>query len=170
VDYFDTFGTVMEMLAAIAQKELDGTPLTTEENTFIQEAIYSDWTGAPCSPLPLVPPQGWYSSLTYGGLDGRHDPEHMVVDYHTAPSDCMGNPVGWVLHAGTGWADLAIVTAPTPDGKVTAFVGPVMSYYEYTTTNFKRLTDEEWQSTYLSKASRPEWVSSYLANSKGEQR
>jgi hypothetical protein len=93
----------------------------------------------------------------------------MVVDYHTAPSDCAGNPVGWVLHAGTGQADLVIVTAPTADGKVTAFVGPVMSYYEYTTTDFKRLTDEEWRYTYLSKATRPEWVSSYLANSQGEQ-
>ena len=62
-----------------------------------------------------------------------------------------------------------IVTAPTPDGKVTAFVGPAMSYYEYTTTGFKRLTDEEWTWTYLSKATRPEWVSSYLANSQGEQ-
>jgi hypothetical protein len=56
VDYFDQFGAVMEMLAAIAQKELEGTPLTTEENTFIQEAIYSGWTG--CG--PPVPPQGWY--------------------------------------------------------------------------------------------------------------
>jgi hypothetical protein len=96
-------------------------------------------------------------------------PDQVVVDYHTTPSDCVGNPMGWVLHGGTGRADLAIVTARTSDGEVTAFVGPVMSYYEYTTTDFKRLNDEEWQWNFLPRAKRPGWVSSYLANSQGGQ-
>ena len=87
----------MEMLAAIAQKELDGTPLTTEENTFIQEAIYSGWTGGRCSPLPLVPPQGWYSSLTYGGrLDRRPGANGGRLPYRTfglhRESSRMGSP------------------------------------------------------------------------------
>jgi hypothetical protein len=165
LDYFDTFGTVTEMLATIAQKELDGTALTEEETTFIQDTIYSDWQWGLCG--PPIPPQGWYSSLTYGAL---LDPEQLVADYHTAPSDCAGNPTGWVLHAGTGPADLAIVTAQTTDGEVTAFVGPVMSYYEYITTDFQRLTDEEWQNTYLPLAARPEWTNSYLADGAGESK
>ena len=78
--------------------------------------------------------------------------------------------MGWVSHAGTGPVDLAIITATLPDANTAAFVGPVMSYYEYTTTGFQRLTDEEWESTYLSLATRPDWTNSYLADSSGELR
>ena len=94
--------------------------------------------------------------------------ECVVADYHTTPTDCAGGLTGWVLHAGTGPIDLAIVTAQVPEGETTAFVGPVMSCYEYTTTGFQRLTDEEWQNTYLSQAKRPTWVSSYLVDEAGE--
>ncbi|MCG6914629.1 T9SS type A sorting domain-containing protein, partial [bacterium BMS3Abin03] len=42
------------------------------------------------------------------------------------------------------------------------------------TTNFLRLNDEEWSSTYLKEGLRPDWVKIYLAdstgNSKGEGR
>ena len=93
--------------------------------------------------------------------------DYLVADYHTTPTDCAGAPVGWVLHAGTGPIDLAIVVATIPGGGQTAFVGPVMSYYEYTTTDFLRLTDEEWELTYLSQASRPAWTASYLADTTG---
>ena len=55
-------------------------------------------------------------------------------------------------------------------GEPTAFVGPVMSYYEYTTTNFLRLTDDEWDDTYLQSAGRPDWVNLYLADSLGNSR
>ena len=92
-------------------------------------------------------------------------PPENVADYHTAPTDCAGNMTGWVLHAGTGPIDLAIITAPAPGGEMAAFVGPVMSYYEYTTTDFQRLTDEEWKTTYLSQATR---TASYLADEAGE--
>lgn len=160
--YFDTFGTVMNTLAAIAQKEIEGIPLTVEEAVFLQEALYSRGQAAL---YRRQPPQGWYAALTYGTW---FYPQPMVVDYHTSPTDCAGNPVGWVLHAGTGSADLAIVTVPTPDGAVTAFVGPVLSYYEHATTGFKRLTDQEWENEYLAQATRPQWVSSYLANRQGE--
>jgi len=161
LNYFEALDTVTKTLATIARKELDGTALTAGETTFLQEAVYSDWNSLICG--PPGPPQGWYSSLTYG-IAG--DPEQMVVDYHTAPSDGAGNPVGWVLHAGTGRADLAIITARLPGAEMAAFVGPVMSYYEYTTTDFRRLADREWRETYLSQAARPHWVFSYLADAK----
>jgi len=45
-----------------------------------------------------------------------------------------------------------------------------MSYYEYRTYNFLRLTDEEWENTYLQSALRPAWVNIYLADSLGETR
>jgi hypothetical protein len=94
--------------------------------------------------------------------------DYVVADYHTTPTDCAGNIIGAVLHAGTGPADLAIITAKAPNAETAAFVGPVMSYYEYTTVDFQRLTDEEWENTYLSQATRPVWTSSFLANESGE--
>ena len=78
--------------------------------------------------------------------------------------------MGWVSHAGTGPVDMAVVTATLPDFNTVAFVGPVMSYYEYTTTGFQRLTDEEWETAYLSQATRPAWTSLFLANESGESK
>jgi hypothetical protein len=92
---------------------------------------------------------GWYTRLFPVGtfkVDGSAD--MVVADVHTAPTDEMGDPVGWVLHGGTGPVNLALVVAALPGGVPTAFVGPVSSYYEVTTTNFKRLTDQEWTTAY----------------------
>jgi hypothetical protein len=97
------------------------------------------------------------------------DQEDLVIaDVHTAPTDEFGQPIGWVLHAGTGPLNLAVVAADLPDGTTTAFVGPVMSYYEYLATNFKRLTDQEWASMYnVAPSLRPSFTNLYLADSTG---
>ena len=77
---------------------------------------------------------------------------------------------GWVKHCGTGAVNLGVWIAELPGNKKIAFTGPVMSYYEYTTTNFLRLTDQEWLNTYIKKAYRPDFVNLYLANDAGETR
>jgi hypothetical protein len=79
----------------------------------------------------------------------------------------MGNMVGWVAHAGTGPVDMLILTTNLPGSGQVAFVGPVMSYYEYTSLNFLRLTDDEWKSTYLAQSLRPVWTNLYLCDNKG---
>jgi hypothetical protein len=80
----------------------------------------------------------------------------------------MGAPVGWVLHAGTGPPNIAVVATGLPDGKTTAFIGPVMSYYEHVRTNFRHLTDEEWKKAYaVAPSFRPSIVRLYLAVSTG---
>jgi hypothetical protein len=164
LDYYVMLKDITHTLAIIAQKELDFEPLTSDEITFMQEMIFRGWYSVL---------DGWYVRLIYGP---SYDPQwltgpfsnYLVADYHTTPTDCAGNLVGWVSHAGTGPVDLAVVTAKIPDFNTAAFVGPVMSYYEYRTTGFQRLTDEEWETTYLSQATRPEWTSSFLANGSGE--
>jgi hypothetical protein len=93
----------------------------------------------------------------------------VVADYHTAPTDAGGNYEGWVAHAGTGPANMAIITATLPSGENVAFIGPVMSYYEYTTTNFLRLTDDEWRATYFLQSLRPDWTNLYLSDSNGNK-
>ena len=52
--------------------------------------------------------------------------------------------MGRVLHVGTGYARLLIVTADTCTGPH-AYAGLASSYYEKTTQNFDRLTDERWK-------------------------
>ncbi|MCB0749786.1 MAG: DUF3160 domain-containing protein, partial [Ignavibacteriae bacterium] len=75
---------------------------------------------------------------------------------------------GWVKHAGTGPIDLAVIVAKNSANEYISYVGPVASYYEYTSTNFYRLTDDEWKENYLVKeSSRPNWVNIYLANNDG---
>jgi hypothetical protein len=118
---------------------------------------------------------GWYLHLTLGApiygdeaISTDNLVDYLVADYHTTPTDCFGSVMGWVKHVGTGALDMAIITAPAADGQPVAFVGPVMSYHEYTTTNFQRLTDVEWAAEYLATASRPDWVNLYLADNKGK--
>ena len=159
--WYEVLEDVSDTLGTIAQKELDGVALTEEEITFMQEMLYRGGYGVMC---------GWYMQLLYGycdTLDAKDSIDYLVVDYHTVPTDCSGSPIGAVLHAGTGPVELAIVTAQAPGAETAAFVGPVMSYYEYTTAGFQRLTDQEWETTYLSQATRPAWAASYLANESG---
>ena len=51
---------------------------------------------------------GWYPRLFYPlmDLDRVLTLDYSVADVHTAPTDQAGNPVGWVVHAGTGNIDL----------------------------------------------------------------
>ncbi|MGH7457117.1 MAG: DUF3160 domain-containing protein, partial [bacterium] len=66
---------------------------------------------------------------------------------------------------------LGIVIAECHDGTPMAYIGPVMSYYEHVTMNFKRLTDEEWKELYQKPPSfRPAWVNVYLADATGKRR
>ena len=164
LDYYELLETVTDTLATIARKELEGVSLTEDEMTFMKEMLYRGGYSVL---------KGWYMLLLNGptyvprwiGTSAFSD--YVVADYHTTPTDSAGNVIGAVLHAGTGPVDLAIITAEAPDAATAAFVGPVMSYYEYTTTDFQRLTDEEWENIYLSQAMRPAWTSSYLANESG---
>ena len=80
--------------------------------------------------------------------DGFSKKDYIVADVHTCPTDAAGNMVGWVLHAGTGPLNMAVVTATTPEAGTAAYIGPVISYFEHVTTNFTRLTDEQWSTSY----------------------
>ena len=91
-----------------------------------------------------------------------------MADYHTTPTDCVGNIIGGISHAGTGYVDLLVTAVEMPDYKKVVFIGPVMSYHEYRSTNFLRLTDEEWQESFFEKSYRPEWVNVYLADHLGK--
>ena len=162
--YFTNLECIADTLGSVARKELTKTPLTESEKQFLKTMLYEQSTGI-CGGVYF---SGWYSQLFYTGVGGLTKQDMTIADIHTAPTDENGNPVGWVLHAGTGPLNLAVVVADLPDGTAIAFIGPVLSYYEYLATNFTRLTDEEWVSMYNAAPSmRPSFVNLYLADSAG---
>jgi hypothetical protein len=167
VNYFKEMKGIADTLGNISTKELNGTLFSIQEKNFLKKVIYDTIAG--CAPAYL----GWYPKLYFldYGMGNELLKEDMIVaDVHTTPTDVRGFPVGWVLHGGTGKVNLGVFSAQIPEGQTIAFVGPVMSYHEYTSTNFLRLTDEEWKASYLRQSSRPSFVNLYLADSTGSSR
>jgi len=158
--YFQRLYEISDTLGTIAEKELINQKLTEEETKFLKCTI----TQNPNHECGMPEFNGWIFSLFYG--EPQQD-ERLVADVHTAPTDEVGNPVGWVKHVGTGMMNLGVWVTNNEESQPTAYVGPALSYYEYTSTNFLRLTDEEWRTSYISSALRPSFVNSYLADSTG---
>lgn len=170
IHYFGRCKGITDTLKIICEKELAGIPFNSGEQSFLAGMIYQ--TGQ--SGVSL---DGWYPNLFYDdvfrgewGYEGLMESDHIVADIHTTPTNCSGGSIGAISHVGTGNINLGVFITENHLGELTAFVGPVMSYYEYRTTNFLRLTDDEWENTYLQSALRPEWVNIYLADSLGQSR
>ncbi len=164
--YFTNLSNVADTLSIVAKKELDMIALNENEINFLKKMLFNNPEHMCGTPEHV----GWYPGLYYNDFEQEnyHKEDYLVADYHTAPTDESGNFVGWVKHAGTGPIDLAIIVVKNSDNKDVAFVGPVSSYYEYTTTNFLRLNDDEWKDTYLlQNGSRPSWTNIYLTNNNG---
>jgi hypothetical protein len=165
--YFDTYFTrlsrVMNQLYMLSKKELGNIPFTDEEVKYLKSMLHS---GRSCDNSIIY--TGWYSEIYYNYVSQG---DAVIADVHTQPADSAGNMIGKVLHVGTGNVNMGIFTcrAPMPDGRLMAFAGPLMSYYETITTNFKRLTDQEWRNMIYDKKLpvRPDWVNIYLANNNG---
>jgi len=167
LNYWSDVKGAADTLELVAQKELAQTELSESEQSFVQHIFYTQ-KGVSCGESPY---DGWYYKLYYTGQDGFMKSDLVVADVHTCPTDEFGTLVGWVLHVGTGPVNLAVVVASVPNGRQIAFLGPVMSYYEHVSTNFNRLTDEEWETDYqISPSLRPDLVNLYLADSTGGQR
>jgi hypothetical protein len=150
VGFFDRFATTVGKLQRLAEKELRAEPFTEEETTFLEETIQITQGGS-------GPPtySGWYPTLIYGTPD-EYKPT--VADVHTDPAG------GSVLEVGVGDTNL-IVAAIDNDGDRTVYVGPVYTYYEFTSPVSNRLTDEQWteriQSNQLPE--RPAWTHTFIA-------
>ena len=162
--YFQNLAGVCDTLQGIAQKEIDGVVFSTVEKLFLKRMITLQQV---CGEVY----DGWYVGLFYQSLDdteGFLKKDFLVADYHTAPTDEFGNMVGWVAHAGTGPVDMLILITHLPGVGNVAFTGPVLSYYEYTSLNFLRLTDNEWKESYLAQSARPAWTNLYLSDNQGK--
>ena len=171
-DYFINLESSMIYLEEISRKELSGESLDADEIEFLGDMLIEGNISGPEF-------NGWYPDLLYdsdGGpkwISNPSESDFVIADVHTQPTDCAGNIVGKILHAGTGKVNLGIFLASCPaDGnRPMAFVGPVMSFYQPITDDFERMTDEEW--TKLIEAGlvpdRPDWVNIYMADERGNK-
>ena len=168
VGYFNKFVKVADTLKTICEKELSGIPFSSEETLFLQRMLFES---AGCG-SPVY--NGWYPDLLYDDFSynfkGLIKSDHIVADIHTTPTDCFGNYIGKISHVGTGTINLGVFITENYLGNSTAYIGPVMSFYEHRTEDFLRLTDEEWETIYLHLAMRPDWINIYLADSLGQSK
>ena len=169
-NYFNRVQGVSDTLKGICEKELAGIPFTPAESSYLNSMIYATGQSG-------IAYDGWYPNLYYNdpyvgftGYEGLLESNHIVADIHTTPTDCGGGSLGAISHVGTGNINVGVFITENDLGEPTAFIGPVISYYEYRTMNYLRLNDEEWESNYLFSATRPDWVNIYLADSLGESR
>jgi len=146
--YFDNLEVVARTLETIATRELAGEPLSTEERDFLRRT--NEWEAVGCGSVQW---DGWYPTLFFDRESlGSFQPT--VADVHTAPTDDLGNSVGWVLHVGTGSARWVVLTVKDCNG-TQAFVGPASSYYEVVTSDFDRLDDQRWFARLLGDEGGP---------------
>ncbi len=165
VSYYSRYGEIMEKLELISIKELEGIRLNEEELTFLKTMISEIMVSGPSI-------TGWYNSLFFDVQKGLST-DFTVADVHTQPTDIGGVVVGNVLHVGNGNINMGIFLADSPcnPGQYMAFAGPVSSFHQEVTSNFKRLTDQEWEEKFWmgggKTPERPDWVSAYLLNETG---
>jgi hypothetical protein len=166
-NYYTGVAGLMDTLKSLAEKELEKKPFSTQDSAFMARMllIQDIMCGAPST-------NGWYGSLIFPNSFTEKD-DYTIADVHTQPYDESGVLVGNVLHAAVGKINLGVFLTESPsDGyKPMAYVGPVVSYYQKVTSNFKRLTDEEWVSMTKNDSlpARPDWVNSFLADNKGTE-
>jgi len=168
ITYYQSFEEINTKLQTLAAKELAKEVFTTEEEEFLKSMLHK--LGG-CGGLNLT---GWVTYLYFNYDSDLLDPDFITADIHTQPTDEFGNTVGNVLHVGNGTIDLGVFLAPSPSNnyEMTAFVGPVSSYYEYVNSGFERTNDETWAQKVLKNevGQRPDWTNIYLATEEGDKR
>jgi hypothetical protein len=156
-NFLGGFAAVVRRLEGLARKELTGQAFTDDEKKWLKEVVRKEMHGG-CG-APTIEFTGWYRDLIYSGDPDSWEPT--IADVHTDPNS------GAVLQVAVGDVNF-LVAAIDSRGDRAAYVGPVYSYYEFTSK--QRLTDEEWRSRIKAGnlPPRPEWVRAFQG--KPEQR
>lgn len=141
-EFFGRLDLVTRTLGHMAQEEERGARPSPDELAFVNGAVSEDPPALGCGPVQRRV-HGWYIGLFYGQDDALAF-KPTIADVHTQPTDLGGNPVGKVLHVGTGSPRTMVVNLDLGGGP-RPFVGVVSTYNEVVTENFQRYTDEEWR-------------------------
>lgn len=138
--YFQNLASIAQRLETLANEQLTGAPRTAEDLAFFNDAVTTKQVSVVCTTVTQA--TGWYTKLFYNSDDAmKADPT--IADVHTQPADEGGNIVGKVLHVATGNPRLMVISVDSCDGP-RAYAGVVSAYFEQTTDQFKRKTDQEW--------------------------
>jgi len=168
--FWKPFSETMTLLQEIATKEINHETLNETEITFLKNTFRlvdadDGYNGV------VKEIKGWYPKL-YLDSTKIEESDFIIADVHTQPSDSAANPIGKVMHVGVGKINMGVFVAPssTNNNKMTAFVGPVFSYYQKYTNDFKRLNDKNWDTIVKNGHTplRPDWTNIYMTNKKGE--
>jgi hypothetical protein len=148
----------MARLGSIAQGQLDGLPLSAEDQAFLHDTAIASEEGC------VIALTGWYAGLFFEGSDAALEWDPTIADVHTNPSEDGPLAPPEVLHVATGNPNLMVFTAETCEGP-RAYVGPVFSSYEVLPGKLERYKDSDWQAMLQSgqKQERPRWTESFLA-------
>lgn len=128
--FFGRFAKTMDKLATIASKELSATPFDADDKQFLKHVIEQKLSVG-CAPTVYF--TGWYTQLFF---DDPLKREPTVADVHADPNS------GTVLEAGAGDVRYLAIAIDNEQHRA-VYVGPVASYYEFTSGT--RLTDAEWE-------------------------
>lgn len=145
--HFGKLQTDVTLLRAMAVQQTTGADLTADQLAFINQAV---------SLMHIcgggVSANGWYPQLIAGGAPAEYKPT--VADVFMDPNS------GDLLEVGTGQVNPMVVAVETCMGP-RAYAGLSLSYYETTASNFKPLTDNDWQGM-VTTAARPDWLAPVL--------
>ncbi|MBN2762364.1 MAG: DUF3160 domain-containing protein, partial [Bacteroidales bacterium] len=166
IEYYKRYAEIMGTFKTIAQKELSRVPLNDEEITFLKTMINDYMASGPSV-------SGWFNELFFETMNG-YNPDFIVADIHTQPTDEFGNVVGYVYHVGNGYINNGIFLAPNPVNpkQLIAFTGPVSSFHYEVTEDFYRYDDQEWEKKFIDGINipkRPDWIATYIAGPEGEE-
>jgi hypothetical protein len=158
-NYFQGLERVTSLLGDMANRELRGEPFSEEQLAFINEAVEIQQGGCSVNGVP----SGWYARL-FVLQDAALKFDPVIVDVHTQPTDEVGNPVGNILHVGTGYPRLMVTTVDTCMGP-RAYAGVVYAYHERTTKDFERLDDQQWAQGFQlpTRPADVPWMNAVLA-------
>jgi hypothetical protein len=158
-NYFATLGSTMTTLEGMAQNQRDGVVFSEEQIAFVNRAVRILDETVGCTTVQV--PDGWLAEL-YFNRDQSIEADPTIADVHTQPADEAGNTVGKVLHVGTGFPRLMVVTADTCMGP-RAYAGVSFAYHERITENFERLTDQSWSAEVSAGTPEdPVWLQSVV--------
>lgn len=154
--YFEHMADVMARLERIAGKQLDGVALDDDEWHFLRATIEAEEVGCGDD----IAYNGWYGQLLYD-REEHGDFSPTIADVHTAPTDAHGKPVGWVLHAATGFSRYMVFTVEDCSG-VRAYVGPVSTFHRRLTEGYQRLDDNTWATElWDERPAPPAWTQTF---------
>ena len=163
VAFFHRMAGHLGVLQRMAEKELQSIPFSDEEVLFLQRTINRKGSVIFLSPMGMIDERkydGWYPELMYRFEETEQNKwKPTVADVHTGMDE--------VLEAAVGRTNLCVAMI-RQGTSVCTYVGPVLSYYEFSTQGPQRLTDEEWTSRLVSRSEpeHPIWIRDLTARSK----